>query len=51
MKVYEEVDVFLNLALIGGQWSASCPCHFTPQERNIGPHRRGPRAGLYDVEK
>jgi hypothetical protein len=24
---------FLTLALDRGEWSASCPCHFTPRER------------------
>jgi hypothetical protein len=36
MKTYEGMDVwvhvFLILALVGGVWSASRPCHFTPGE-------------------
>jgi hypothetical protein len=48
MKAYGEVDVeihiFLTLALAGGEWSASCPGHFTlgeqppwyPLERRLG---------------
>jgi hypothetical protein len=26
----------LTSALDGGQWSASCPCHFTPGEKSSG---------------
>jgi hypothetical protein len=37
MKTYGEMEVqiheFLTLALDGGEWLASCPCHFTPRER------------------
>jgi hypothetical protein len=59
MKAYGGMDVqihiFLTLALVGGEWSNSCPCHFTPGERtpstlSIGGWV-GPRAGLDDVEK
>jgi hypothetical protein len=36
MKTYGEVDVyvhfFLSSALVGGEWSASHPCRFTPEE-------------------
>jgi hypothetical protein len=36
MKVYGEMEVylhtFLTLALDGGEWSASHPCHFNPGE-------------------
>jgi hypothetical protein len=36
MKAYEGVDVqihvFLNLELVGGEWSASRPARFTPGE-------------------
>jgi hypothetical protein len=59
MKMYGGVDVlnplFLSLAQVRGEWSASRPCRFTPGE--IVPDTRfigscvGPRAGLDDVEK
>jgi hypothetical protein len=36
MKRYGGVEVivppFITSALDGGEWSASCPCHFTPGE-------------------
>jgi hypothetical protein len=59
MKAYGGVEVwihiFLTLALVGGEWSASHPCRFTPEERAPGTHWIGgwvgPRAGLDDVEK
>jgi hypothetical protein len=59
MKAYGGVDVqthiFLTSALVGGEWSASRPGHFTPWERAPGTHWTGgwvgPRAGLDDVEK
>jgi hypothetical protein len=59
MKAYGGVDVqihiFLTLALAGGEWSASRPCHFTNGERAPGTHGIGgwvdPRAGLDDMEK
>jgi hypothetical protein len=59
MKVYGGVEVyvhvFLTSALLGGEWSASRPGHFTPKERVPGIHWIGgwvgPRAGLDDVEK
>jgi hypothetical protein len=59
MKAYEEVDVyihvFLTSALVGGEWSASCTCHFTPGKRTLSAHWIGgwvgPRAGLDAVEK
>jgi hypothetical protein len=45
---------FLTLALDGGEWSASRPCHFTPWGA-LGTHWRcswvGRRAGLDAVEK
>jgi hypothetical protein len=38
MKAYVGVDVqshvFLNSALVGGEWSASQPCRFTPGGRS-----------------
>jgi hypothetical protein len=57
MKVYGGVDVYIHifLALPGGEWSASCPCCFTPRQRASGTHWIGgwldPRAGLDNVEK
>jgi hypothetical protein len=40
MKTYGGVDVeiqlFLTLALLGGEWSASCPNCFIPKERAPG---------------
>jgi hypothetical protein len=59
MKAYGEVevtiDVLLTSALVGGEWSASRPCRFTPGERTLGTHWIGgwvgPRAGLDDVVK
>jgi hypothetical protein len=59
MKTYGGVDVynhvFLTSALVGGEWSASCPGRFTSGERVsdklcIGGWV-GPRAGLDDMEK
>jgi hypothetical protein len=59
MKAYGGVDVWIHIflisALVGGEWSASRPCRFTPGERAPGTHwiagEVGPRAGLEDVEK
>jgi len=31
-----QLHTFLNSALDGGKWSASCPSHFTPAERTPG---------------
>jgi hypothetical protein len=48
------MHVFLISALVGGDWSASRPCRFTP-ERAPGTHctggRMDPRGCLDDVEK
>jgi hypothetical protein len=30
--------ILLTLALDGGEWSASHPCHFTPRETAAGTH-------------
>jgi hypothetical protein len=42
MKMYGEVEVqiqiFLTLALDGGEWSASSPGHFTPVKGARGAH-------------
>jgi hypothetical protein len=59
MKAYGGMDVyihiFLNSALVRGNWSASRPGRFTPGERVPRTHWRGGRvghrAGLDDVEK
>jgi hypothetical protein len=59
MKAYGGVDVliqiFLNSALTGGEWSASRPGRFTPGERAPGTRWIGgwvnPRAGLDDIEE
>jgi hypothetical protein len=58
MKAYGGVDVkihlFLTSALVGGEWSASPLCRFTPGESAPGTHWIegwvSPRAGLDDVE-
>jgi hypothetical protein len=57
MKAYVGVDryihIFLTLALARGEWSASRPGRFTPEETAPGTHWIGgwvdPRAGLNDV--
>jgi hypothetical protein len=50
-----QIQVFLTSALVGGEWSASRPCCFTPGERAPGTHGTGgwvdPRARLDDTEK
>jgi hypothetical protein len=59
MKAYWRVDewihIFLTSALVGGEWSASRPCRFTPGERAPGTHWIGGwvglRSGLDAVEK
>jgi hypothetical protein len=59
MKTYGgvdvEINVFLTSALVGGEWSASRSCRFTPGERAPATHWIvgwvGPRAGLDAVEK
>jgi hypothetical protein len=59
MKTYGGVDVythvFLTLALVGGEWSASHPRRFTPGERAPATYWIGgwvdPRAGLDNMEK
>jgi hypothetical protein len=58
MEAYEGVDVythvFLTLALVGGEWSASRPGRFTPEERASGTHWIGgwvdPRTDMDDME-
>jgi hypothetical protein len=49
------IHVFLTSELVGGEWSASHTCHFTPGRRAPGIHWIGgwldPRDGLEDTEK
>jgi hypothetical protein len=59
MKMYGGVDilihVFLILALVGGEWSASRPGRFTPRERGRSTQWIGGLVGhiasLGDVER
>jgi hypothetical protein len=59
MKAYGrlaiQIHVFLILALVRGEWSASRPGRFTPGERAPGTHWMegwvGPRTTLDDMEK
>jgi hypothetical protein len=59
MKAYGGVDleihVSLTSALVGGEWSASRPCRFTPGESASDTRWLGGwvdlRAGLDDMEK
>jgi hypothetical protein len=59
MKAYWRVDVqihiFLTSTLVGGEWSDSCPGHFTLRERAVNTHwigsRVNPRVDLDDVER
>jgi hypothetical protein len=54
MKTYRGVDVYIHIfltsALVGGEWSASRPCRFTPGTHFIG-RWVDPRAGLDNMEK
>jgi hypothetical protein len=47
--------LLLTSALDGGEWSASCPARFTPEDGAAGTHWIGgwvgPSAGLDAVEK
>jgi hypothetical protein len=46
-----EIHVFLTSTLVGGEWSASRSCRFTPRYKvDIGDWL-GPRAGLEDMKK
>jgi hypothetical protein len=49
-----QIHIFLTWALVGGEWSASRPGHFTLGERDSGTNWKGgwvgPRAVLGDVE-
>jgi hypothetical protein len=59
MKKYGRVDVYIHIfltsALLGGEWSASRSCRFTPGERAPRTYYIvgwvDPRAGLEDVKK
>jgi hypothetical protein len=59
MKAYGGFDVWTHIlltsAIVGGEWSASRPCRFTPGERAPGTHWIKDwvdlRAGLNDLEK
>jgi hypothetical protein len=55
MKAYGGMDIlihiFLTSVLVGGEWSASRPGHFTPGKESLVPIVGGwadPRAGLND---
>jgi hypothetical protein len=59
MKTYGGAEVqfhnFLTWALDGGEWSASCPCHFAPRGKKHPLHFRqrvgwAPSVGLETVE-
>jgi hypothetical protein len=41
----------MTSALVGGEWSASLPCRFTPGDRATGTRWMDSRAGLDTVEK
>jgi hypothetical protein len=55
MKTYGGVDVqihiFLISALVGGEWSATCPGERAPHRTHSIGGWVDPRAGLDDVEK
>jgi hypothetical protein len=59
MKTYRgvgtKIHVFMASALVGGEWTASRFCRFTPREITAGAHCMGgwmgPRPGLDDVKK
>ena len=50
VSVEVQLNSFLNLALDSGEWSASRPGHFTPEETALGSYQiggwLGPRARL-----
>jgi hypothetical protein len=58
MKAYGGVDVYIHIFLISavvrGEWSASRPCGFTPEERAPSTYSVGgsvgPRSGLDGLE-
>jgi hypothetical protein len=48
--VHVWIHIFLTSALVGGEWSATRHCRFTPGTHFIGGWV-DPRAGLDDMEK
>jgi hypothetical protein len=50
-----QIHIFFTSALVGGEWSSSCPGRCTPGEKAARTHWKGgwvgPRTGLDDVEK
>jgi hypothetical protein len=50
-----DIHVFLNLALVGGEWLASLSSRFTPGDRTPGTHWIGGwvglRTGVDDVDR
>jgi hypothetical protein len=48
--VDERLHIFLTSALVGGEWSTSDPCRFTPGTHWIGSWV-DPRAGLDNLER
>jgi hypothetical protein len=53
-RVFVEIHVFLTLAPVGGEWSASRTGRFTPGERAPNIHFigwMGHRVGLNEVER
>jgi hypothetical protein len=48
------MHIFFTSALVGGDWSASRPCHFIPRETAPRTHLLGgwlnPRTGLDNME-
>jgi hypothetical protein len=49
-----EIHIFLTSALVGGEWSASRHCRFTPGEKApvpIGYEAGWPQSRLDNVEK
>jgi hypothetical protein len=55
MGEWQYSNVYLTLALAGGEWLASCSYCFTPREKVPGTHWTGGsvyhRAGLGETEK
>jgi hypothetical protein len=49
------IHIFLTSALVGGEWSASRPCRFTPGEGAPSTHWKGGwvnrRASRHDLKK
>jgi hypothetical protein len=53
--MYRSMFSWLTSAIVGGEWSASRSCRFTPGQRSAGFHWSGglvdPRTGLDEMEK